>query len=133
MSQRFTFSHLDEKDFKPGLRAYARYRDLGFAEATGGVAVAHVLRMTPPCTEAARKWHTHGVHFQMVYVLKGWIETQMEGREPIRMVAGSSWIQPPGIRHRVFDYSPDCEMLEVVLPADFPTDECSPPDQAAAL
>ncbi|MBM3532659.1 MAG: cupin domain-containing protein [Alphaproteobacteria bacterium] len=132
MSQRFAFSHFSEQDFKPGLRPYARYRDLGFADATGGVAVAHVLRMIPPCTDEVRKWHTHGVRFQMVYVLKGWIETQMEGRDPIRMVAGSSWIQPPRIRHRVFDYSPDCEMLEVVLPADFPTDECESPERAAA-
>lgn len=63
----------------------------------------------------------------MVYVLKGWIETQMEGHDPLRMVAGSSWIQPPGIRHRVMNYSDDCEMLEIVLPADFRTDPCDAP------
>ncbi|MBM3506089.1 MAG: cupin domain-containing protein [Alphaproteobacteria bacterium] len=125
--QSFAFNHLDERDFKPGLRPYARYRDLGFAAASGGVATAQVIRMTPPCTDEVRQWHTHGVQFQMVYVLKGWIETQMEGHDPLRMVAGSSWIQPPGIRHRVMNYSDDCEMLEIVLPADFRTDPCDAP------
>lgn len=126
-TQRFAFSHLDESDFKPGLRAYASYRDLGFGAATDGLAVAHVVRMMPPCTDDVREWHTHNVHFQMVYVLRGWIEPQMEGLEPIRMLAGSSWIQPPKIRHRVMNYSNDCELLEVVLPADFPTEACEAP------
>lgn len=45
--QSFAFNHLDERDFKPGLRPYARYRDLGFAAASGGVATAQVIRMTP--------------------------------------------------------------------------------------
>ena len=30
-------------------------------------------------------------------------------------------MQPPKIRHRVLDYSDDCEVLEVVLPAEFET------------
>jgi hypothetical protein len=57
----------------------------------------------------------------MVYVLKGWIVTEMDGHAPVRMEVGSSWMQPPKIRHRVVDYSEDCEVLEVVLPADFET------------
>ncbi len=127
IEQKFAFSHLNEGDFKSGLRPYALYRDLGFAEASGGVAVAHVIRMVPPCTDKVREWHTHGVHFQMIYVLKGWIETQMQGRNPIRMMEGSSWIQPPRIIHRVMNYSDDCELLEVVLPANFDTDVCASP------
>ena len=35
--------------------------------------------------------------------------------------AGSRWIQPPGIKHTVLGYSDDCELLEIVLPADFET------------
>jgi len=63
----------------------------------------------------------------MIYVLKGWIETEMEGHPPVRMQVGSSWIQPPWIRHRVTNYSEGCELLEIVLPADFATRECDPP------
>lgn len=119
--QRFVFSHLNEADFKGGLRSYASYRDLGIAAGSGGAAVAHVIRFHPPCTDEARVWHTHDVEFQMIYVLKGWFETQMDGQDPVRMRAGSCWMQPPGIRHRVVNYSDDCEVLEVVLPADFAT------------
>lgn len=126
--QRFAFSHPRDDDFAPGgLRPYARYRDLGFAAATNGTAVAHVIRFVPPCTDDVRQWHTHAVQFQMVYVLKGSITTEMEGQGPMRMGPGSSWIQPPGIRHRVVDYSDDCEVLEIVLPADFATEMCAAP------
>lgn len=122
-SQRYTFSHWKEEDFaEGGLRAYARYRDLGIAAATSGLAVAHVIRFVSPCTDEVRRWHTHDIEFQMLYVLKGWIETGMEGHPAERMRVGSVWIQPPGIRHRVVDYSDDCEVLEIVLPADFSTE-----------
>jgi quercetin dioxygenase-like cupin family protein len=120
-AQRFAFSHLNEDDFKTGLRSYATYRDLGYADATNGAAVAQVIRFVPPCTDEVRIWHTHDVQFQMIYVLKGWITTEMEGHASERMNAGSSWMQPPKIRHRVVDYSADCEVLEIVLPADFET------------
>jgi quercetin dioxygenase-like cupin family protein len=59
----------------------------------------------------------------MVYVLKGWIETELDGQGAIVMKEGSCWIQPSGIRHAVLGYSDDCEVLEIVLPADFKTVE----------
>jgi hypothetical protein len=36
---------------------------------------------------------------------------------------GSCWLQPPKIKHAVLDYSDDCELLEIILPADFATEE----------
>ena len=119
--QTFNVSHDDPASFQSGLRSYARYRDLGMAAATSGAAVAHVIRFVPPCTDEVRQWHTHDVQFQMIYVLKGWLVTEMEGRKPEKMSVGSAWLQPPGIKHRVTDYSGDCEVLEVVLPANFET------------
>lgn len=119
--QTFAFSHFDPAAFKSGLRSYARYRDLGMAKATNGAAVAHVIRFIPPCTDEVRQWHRHDVEFQMIYVLKGWIVTEMEGHKPERMEVGSAWVQPPNITHRVVDYSDDCELLEIVLPAEFNT------------
>jgi quercetin dioxygenase-like cupin family protein len=59
----------------------------------------------------------------MVYVLKGWIKTAFDGQGAIVMRKGSCWIQPPRIEHKVLDYSDDCEVLEIVLPADFKTVE----------
>jgi uncharacterized RmlC-like cupin family protein len=122
--QRFAVSHLREEDFATGLRRYAQYRDLGVATATRGMVRAHVIRFVPPCDpQEVSKRHFHAVDFQMIYVLKGWIKTEIEGRGEILMRAGSAWIQPPRIEHVVLDYSDDCEVLEVILPADFETVE----------
>ena len=79
--QRIAISHHREEDFRAdGLRAYAKYRDLGIAEATHGLAQAHVIRLQGPCNPAeVSKLHFHDVEFQMVYVLKGWVKTYMDG------------------------------------------------------
>jgi quercetin dioxygenase-like cupin family protein len=123
--QRVAISHHRDEDFKAdGLRAYAKYRDLGVAEASQGVARAHVIRLTGPCNPAeVSKLHFHDVDFQMVYVLKGWVKTYMEGHGENLMKEGSSWTQPPRIKHLIMDYSDDVELLEVILPADFKTVE----------
>ena len=123
-AQKFTVSHHREEDFEGGLRRYAKYRDLGIANATNGMVRAHVIRFVPPCRpEEVSKRHYHDVDFQMVYVLKGWIKTELDGQGAIVMRQGSAWIQPPRIEHVVLDYSDDCEVLEVILPADFKTVE----------
>lgn len=120
--QRFAFSHHREEDFDQGLRPYSAYRDLGIAPATGGMVQAHVIRMTKPFTaEEVAIPHYHDVAFQMVYVLKGWFRSEFEGQGAHTFHAGSCWIQPPRIKHTVLGYSDDCELLEIVLPADFET------------
>ncbi|XIA63813.1 cupin domain-containing protein [Bradyrhizobium sp. TZ2] len=123
--QRIAISHHREEDFKAdGLRTYAQYRDLGIADATHGLAQAHVIRLIGPCNPAeVSKLHYHDVEFQMVYVLKGWVKTYMEGQGETLMREGSAWTQPPRIRHLIMDYSDDVELLEVILPAEFKTVE----------
>ena len=120
--QKFMVSHHREEDFNQGLRTYARYRDLGLAPATAGMVQAHVIRMIPPFRpEEVSTPHYHDVDFQMIYVLKGWMTTEFEGEGMHTFYAGSCWIQPPKIKHTVLGYSDDCELLEIVLPADFKT------------
>jgi mannose-6-phosphate isomerase-like protein (cupin superfamily) len=123
--QRIAISHYRDEDFKAdGLRAYAKYRDLGIADATHGLARAHVIRLIGPCNPAeVSKLHFHDVEFQMVYVLKGWVKTYIEGQGETLMKEGSSWTQPPRIKHLIMDYSDDVELLEVILPAEFKTVE----------
>jgi hypothetical protein len=123
--QRIAISHHREEDFKAdGLRAYAHYRDLGIAEASHGLAQAHVIRLIGPCNPAeVSKLHFHDVDFQMVYVLKGWVKTYLEGQGETLMKQGSAWTQPPKIKHLIMDYSDDVELLEVILPAEFKTVE----------
>jgi hypothetical protein len=122
--QTFVASHHRPDAFEQGLRRYAHYRDLGIAAATKGLARAHVIKMVPPCDPAeVSKRHFHEVDFQMVYVLKGWIKGEYEGAGVVTMREGSCWLQPPRIKHTVLDYSDDCELLEIIMPADFETVE----------
>jgi hypothetical protein len=123
--QRVAISHHREEDFVAnGLRRYAHYRDLGIAAASHGLAQAHVIRLIGPCNPAeVSKLHFHDVEFQLVYVLKGWVKTYMEGQGETLMKEGSCWTQPPRIKHLILDYADNCELLEVILPAEFKTVE----------
>jgi quercetin dioxygenase-like cupin family protein len=122
--QTFVANHLNPNAFEGGLRSYAKYRDLDIASATNGLARAHVIKMLPPCEPAeVSKRHYHDVEFQMIYVLKGWIKGEYEGAGIVTMREGSCWLQPPRIKHSVLDYSDDCELLEIIMPADFETVE----------
>ena len=56
-------------------------------------------------------------------MLKGWIEFEYEGQGVVRLEAGSCVYQPPGIRHCELGHSEDIEMLEVVMPGRFETEE----------
>jgi mannose-6-phosphate isomerase-like protein (cupin superfamily) len=122
--QKFTVSHWREEDFKvDGLRPYAAYRDLGIAKATNGMVTAHVIRHAPGATPDQRvsPRHFHDIQFQMVYVLNGWIRSEFEGAGEQTFKAGSCWIQPPGIKHKVLATSEDMVLLELIMPAEFDT------------
>ncbi|MEM9010408.1 MAG: cupin domain-containing protein [Pseudomonadota bacterium] len=119
--QAFTIRHADDGPFQgAGLRAFFEYRDLGIAEATGGDFGAHVIRAVPG-EESPGAWHSHDLGFQMVYVLKGWVVFEYEGEGEHLLRAGSSVLQPPGIRHREVRHSDDMELLEITAPAAFET------------
>lgn len=112
--------HADHADFDAGLRAFFAYRDLGIAKASGGRIGAHVIRAVPG--EGAKpEWHTHTLDFQMVYVLRGWVEFEYEDIGAVRLEPGASVYQPPGIRHREVAHSDDLELLEITSPAEFET------------
>ena len=65
--QKFAVSHLKEEDFKKdGLRSYATYRDLGFAKATHGLALAQVIRLLPPFDPEAAKAYKDKVELKQV-------------------------------------------------------------------
>jgi quercetin dioxygenase-like cupin family protein len=118
---KFSASHLAASKFaRRGLRGYFEYRDLGIKRATRGKVVAHVIRARPGKAPHG-EWHTHDCEVQFVYVLKGWVLFEYEGVGKVRMKAGSCFYQPPRIRHRELEHSPDVEMLEVVSPASFKT------------
>jgi len=118
----FVVSHAAEATFERGLRSFFEYRDLGIKRATDGAVEAHVIRAA--CgTSFSSQPHIHRTTFQLVYVLKGWIEFEYEGHGCVRLEAGSCVHQPPEIRHRELGHSEDVEMLEIVLPGNFETEE----------
>jgi mannose-6-phosphate isomerase-like protein (cupin superfamily) len=116
----FVVSHARDAAFERGLRSFFEYRDLGIRDATAGKVVAHVIRAAAG-TDFSSQPHAHRTTFQLVYVLKGWIEFEYEGQGRVRLEAGSCVHQPPQIRHREVGHSEDVEMLEIVLPANFET------------
>lgn len=69
----------------------------------------------------------HDLGFQMVYVLKGRAAFEYEGAGAHLSRAGSSVLQPPGIRRREARQSDDLELLEIVSPAAFETAEATAP------
>ena len=112
-TQGFVASHAKDARFERGLRSFYEYRDLGIKRPQGRVD-AHVIRAAAG-KEFSSQPHLHKTTFQMVYILKGWIEFEYEGQGVVRLEAGSCVDQPPDIRHRELGHSDDIEMLEIGL------------------
>jgi quercetin dioxygenase-like cupin family protein len=114
------FSHVNRDDGKfqgEGLRDFFEYLDLGITQATHGKVVAQLVR-AKNAPEAGTGWHVHEAEFHIVFMLKGWARFMYEDKETL-VGSGDCVHQAPGIRHFLFDYSPDMEYLEIVSPADF--------------
>lgn len=114
------FSHVKPTDTEfqtDGLRDFFAYRDLGIKTATNGEVLVQLVRANAP-PELGTGWHYHEADYHVVYMLKGWAKFMYE--EVVTTVeAGDCVHQRPGIRHYLFDYSPDMEFLEIVGPASF--------------
>jgi len=118
LQTKFTHVKLGDTQYvEGGLRDFFVYRDLGVAKATHGKVIAQLVRANA-APEAGTGWHVHEAEFHIVYMLKGWAKFMYEDQETL-VSAGDCVHQAPGIRHFLFDYSPDMEYLEVVGPADF--------------
>lgn len=114
------FSHVKEGQTpwrSDGLRDFFLYRDLGVADATNGKVIAHLVKANKPPAEGTG-WHRHIAQFQIVIMNKGWAKFMYEDKVTL-VEAGDCVHQRPGMRHFLFDYSPDMEYLEIVGPAEF--------------
>jgi mannose-6-phosphate isomerase-like protein (cupin superfamily) len=119
--QLFNASFAKNAVYKPGLRSFMEYRDLGIERATHGKFRAHVIRIKKDAG-GVHDLHTTGLHkhlcdFQMFYVLKGWIKFIYEGEGEHTFQAGDCVLQPAGIVHNELDCSDDLEVLEIYSPA----------------
>jgi mannose-6-phosphate isomerase-like protein (cupin superfamily) len=118
----FEVAHARDAVWTAGLRGFFEYRDLGIAKATGGRIGAHVIR-SRELLEKHGERHHHELEFQMIYILRGSITFEYEGQGTVVLEEGACVLQPPGIRHTELGHSPDVEILEITLPAEFGTKE----------
>ena len=108
---------------RDGPRADVEYRDLGWADASGGAIGAKHIRALHPL-EHETGWHWHDMTGHFVIVLRGWIEFRYAGvDEIVRVEAGGSLSQPAGVAHNVVARSDDMELVEINLPASYGTFE----------
>jgi mannose-6-phosphate isomerase-like protein (cupin superfamily) len=120
----FSVSHADDAIFESdGLRPYFEYRDLGIKASTKGAIIAHVIRAAEAFDGRGTGPHRHECDFQLVYVLAGWARFHYDGVGEVTMKKGSCFNQPPGIAHNLIEYSDDFEVLEIVSPANFGTED----------
>jgi mannose-6-phosphate isomerase-like protein (cupin superfamily) len=62
----------------------------------------------------------------MVYVLKGWARVWFDGVGEVRFEQGSCMYQEPGLVHKGLEYFDDYTVMEITMPADFPTVTVAP-------
>jgi quercetin dioxygenase-like cupin family protein len=102
-----------------GLRKFMAYRDLGTLDETDRRIHIHVVRAIDTPT-GGTGWHVHSMS-QIFYVLRGWVDIAVDEQGVKRMVAGDAMCIANGMRHNVFRFSPDYDVLEMCLPGDYST------------
>lgn len=109
-----------------GLRPFMVYRDLGTTEETDRRMHIHVVRAAANLP-GGTGWHVHSMS-QIFYVLEGWVNIAVDDQGVTHMVAGDAMTIANGMRHNVFEFSPDYLVLELCMPADYSTVATSAPD-----
>ena len=101
-------------------RAGMHYRDLIPTRLGGSIIASHIR--IPNGGPVPDMVHYHTVGFQLIFCYKGWVDVLYEDQgDVIRLHAGDCVIQPPGIRHRVVEASPEIEVIEIGVPAEHVT------------
>jgi len=102
-------------------RAGMQYRDL-VPTRLGGAMIASHIRI-PDAGPVPDMVHFHKVGFQLIFCVRGWVDVAYEDQgAPIRLTAGSCFIQPPEIRHQVLYASENLEVIEIGAPAEHVTE-----------
>jgi quercetin dioxygenase-like cupin family protein len=101
-------------------RAGMHYRDLIPSRLGGSIIASHIR--IPDGGPVPDMVHYHTVGFQLIFCYRGWVDVLYEDQGDImRLHAGDCVTQPPGIRHRVMEASPNIEVIEIGVPADHVT------------
>jgi len=109
-----------------GPRRFFRYRDLNTRGPTQGRMHIHAIQAVEPM-EGGTGWHKHTMS-QLFWVTHGKAGFNIEGHGEIRqVVAGDAVCVAAGMRHNVPTFSPDYELIEMCIPADYDTIDTEPP------
>lgn len=117
--QRFVRHVADGASYAPWRIDGWEYRDTGIGRATDGLAGARVARPNGGSVIADAPWTAHDTEFSQLVVLRGSATFRTDGTDPVGLGDGDSVAVPAGTRYRLTDASPDCELLDVTLPAEF--------------
>jgi quercetin dioxygenase-like cupin family protein len=109
--QRFVRHEGSTAEWRPWRIDGFEARDLGIADATGGIASAHVARALRGPRQSQRT--THGGELRLVVVLGGEATLDCEGRPREHVAEGDAFVVPAGLRHALEDCTDAFELLEV--------------------
>ncbi len=116
--QRFVRHVAASAAWKPFRLEGFECRDTGIAAATSGVASVRVAR---PRGNPASKRYRHDTEFLFAFVLSGSLTLDVDDRGSRPIAEGTALVLPAASLYSLGDCSPDLEILEVALPAEFET------------
>ncbi|MDE0717576.1 MAG: cupin domain-containing protein [Rhodospirillaceae bacterium] len=111
--QRFVLHRAEGARWAPADTAGFEARDLGIAQATGGLAGVAVLRQAAGDVDTAVR---HSGEFLFHFVLEGRLTLTVDGRAPDDLAAGDSFTLPGDMPCRIASASGPLEMLRVRIP-----------------
>lgn len=116
--QVFCRSEAKDATWKPWRLRGFESRDTGIGHATAGVASVCVVR----CAGASDSEVTsHASDILFTFVMAGSVTLHGEGQGAHGLTEGDAYVVPPHLKTSLTDISPDLQLLEVSLPAEFET------------
>lgn len=94
-------------------------RDTGIGAATAGVASVKVVRPVEGASPSVTSSHDADIYF--AFLLEGTMSLAADGQDKRALEAGDAFVIPPKMKTTMADCSPNLELLEVTLPAEFKT------------
>lgn len=113
--QRFAFHQAREAQWMDHGQAGTKRRDLGIAEATGGLADVHVIRRAEhSIMDETVTFQNH--RFVFAFVLAGTMSLAAGKQPATTLSAGDAFVVPQGMQQQFSNCSPDWQLLRVVVP-----------------
>jgi quercetin dioxygenase-like cupin family protein len=86
-----------------------------------------VMHVVPGAPTVPTGWHYHTADVQFLYILKGWVDMEIDGIGKVRLSEHDSVLIPGGTVHQELRASDEMQLLEVSLPGPLGTVNCGPP------